>query len=170
MQRGKKSCRTENNIWFVGGLLDLHGQLMNKGFDTKKFAATKGKPTPLLLPGESHGRRSLVGYSPRGHEELDTTEQLHLTVTIPQPAFKNVYLKSFEEFKDFWAQPPVFLKGPEMNLSLPQTPKFCYYLALLCIRHRNLHSITKIQKHFKCLSTHKWITKSYMHIMEYYSP
>ena len=28
----------------------------------------------LLLPGESHGRRSLVGYSPRGHKESDTTE------------------------------------------------------------------------------------------------
>ena len=29
-------------------------------------------PTPLLLPGEFHGRRSLGGYSPRGHEELVT--------------------------------------------------------------------------------------------------
>ena len=34
-------------------------------------------PTPVLLPGKSHGRRSLVGYSPRGHKELDTTERLH---------------------------------------------------------------------------------------------
>ena len=34
-------------------------------------------PTPVLLPGESHGRRSLVGGSPRGREESDTTEQLH---------------------------------------------------------------------------------------------
>ena len=31
-------------------------------------------PTPVLLPGESHGRRSLVGCSPWGREELDTTE------------------------------------------------------------------------------------------------
>ena len=31
-------------------------------------------PTPVFLPGESHGQRSLVGYSPRGHKELDTTE------------------------------------------------------------------------------------------------
>ena len=29
------------------------------------------------LPGESHGRRSLVGYSPRGGKELDTTERLN---------------------------------------------------------------------------------------------
>ena len=34
-------------------------------------------PTPVLLPGKSHGRRSLVGCSPRGREESDTTEKLH---------------------------------------------------------------------------------------------
>ena len=32
------------------------------------------QPTPVFLPGESHGQRSLVGYSPRGHKESDTTE------------------------------------------------------------------------------------------------
>ena len=37
----------------------------------------KWQPSPVFLPGESHGRRSLVGYSPRGRKELDTTEQLH---------------------------------------------------------------------------------------------
>ena len=37
----------------------------------------KWQPTPVLLPGESHGGRSLVGYSSWGHKELDRTEQLH---------------------------------------------------------------------------------------------
>ena len=32
------------------------------------------QPTPVFLPGESHGRRSLAGYSPQGCKELDTTE------------------------------------------------------------------------------------------------
>ena len=32
------------------------------------------QPTPVCLPGKSHGQRSLVGYSPRGHKESDTTE------------------------------------------------------------------------------------------------
>ena len=41
-----------------------------------------GKPTPVLLPGESHGGRSLVGYSPWGRKESDTTEQFHFTVKI----------------------------------------------------------------------------------------
>ena len=31
-------------------------------------------PTPAFLPGESHGQRSLVGYSPQGCKESDTTE------------------------------------------------------------------------------------------------
>ena len=30
-----------------------------------------------IVPGESHGQRSLVGYSPWGHKESDTTEQLN---------------------------------------------------------------------------------------------
>ena len=34
-------------------------------------------PTPVLLPGKSHGRRSLVGCNPWGRWELDTTERLH---------------------------------------------------------------------------------------------
>ena len=34
-------------------------------------------PTPALLPGKSHGQKSLVGYSSWGCEESDTTEQLH---------------------------------------------------------------------------------------------
>ena len=33
--------------------------------------------TPVLLPVKSHRWRSPVGYSPWGHKELDTTEQLH---------------------------------------------------------------------------------------------
>ena len=32
------------------------------------------QPTPVFLPGESHGQRSLVGYSPWGRKEFDTTE------------------------------------------------------------------------------------------------
>ena len=34
----------------------------------------KWQPIPVFLPGESHGHRSLAGYSPRGCKESDTTE------------------------------------------------------------------------------------------------
>ena len=42
----------------------------------------KWQPTPVLLPEESHGGRSLVGYSPWGCKESDTTEQLHTRLVI----------------------------------------------------------------------------------------
>ena len=32
------------------------------------------QPTPVFLPAESHGQRSLAGYSPQGYTESDTTE------------------------------------------------------------------------------------------------
>ena len=60
------------------------------------------------LPGESHGERSQVGYSPWGPKELDTTEQLHfqfsfslrvmysseglVLASLVVPLFKNLYL------------------------------------------------------------------------------
>ena len=37
--------------------------------------------TPVSLPGESYGQRSLVGYSPWGHKALDTTEPLIFTLS-----------------------------------------------------------------------------------------
>ena len=39
-------------------------------------------PTPVLLPGKSHGLRSLVGCSPWGRTESDTTEQLHFHFSL----------------------------------------------------------------------------------------
>ena len=38
--------------------------------------------TPVLLPGKSHGRRSLVGCSPWGCEESDMTERLHFHFSL----------------------------------------------------------------------------------------
>ena len=39
-------------------------------------------PTPVLLPGKSHGQRSLIGYSPWGRKEWDTTERLHFHFSL----------------------------------------------------------------------------------------
>ena len=39
-------------------------------------------PTPVLLPGKPHGRRSLVGCSPWGHQGSDTTERLHFHFSL----------------------------------------------------------------------------------------
>ena len=52
--------------------------------DVKQIASRRRQwhPTPVLLPGKSHGRRSLVGCSPWGHEESDTTERLHFHFSL----------------------------------------------------------------------------------------
>ena len=51
--------------------------------EIRPICRRKWQPTPVLLPGGSHGRRSLVGYSPRGRKELDTTEWLHFHFQRP---------------------------------------------------------------------------------------
>ena len=40
-----------------------------------------GEGSPVFLPGKSHGQRSLVGYSPWGHKDLDVTDRLTHTHT-----------------------------------------------------------------------------------------
>ena len=53
----------------------------NAGFDPwvgKIPGRMKWLPTPVFLPGKSHGQRNLVGYSAWGHKESDMTERLSL--------------------------------------------------------------------------------------------
>ena len=57
-------------------------QCRRQGFDpwVRKIPwRRKWQPTTVLLPGKFHGWQSLVGYSPEGRKELDTTELLHLS-------------------------------------------------------------------------------------------
>ena len=66
----------------------------------------KWQPTPVFLPRKSHGLRSLVGYSPLGRKESDTTERLHflpLALNLLEPNF--VYLNQgfiFGFLSGFW--------------------------------------------------------------------
>ena len=73
--------------WFRGQ--SVCPQCGGPGFDpwVRKIPwRRKWQPTPVFLPGESHGWRSLLGYSPRGHKESDTTEPpgkpLHFTLPL----------------------------------------------------------------------------------------
>ena len=74
----------EKNITWVSVRTNFYGYVKQ----TKKFRlflwATRRQwhPTPVLLPGKSHGWRSLVGCSPWGRQELDTTEQLHFHFSL----------------------------------------------------------------------------------------
>ena len=51
----------------------------------------KWQPTPVFLPGESHGQRSLAGYSPRSRKQSDTTERLHFH-------FQDLFLAKVKDF------------------------------------------------------------------------
>ena len=55
----------------------------------KSFWRRKWHPTPVLLPGKSHGWRSMVGYSPWGHKEWDTTERLHFHFLFKYLSYPN---------------------------------------------------------------------------------
>ena len=54
-----------------------HNSLARTSYITPRW-----HPTPVLLPGKSHGRRSLVGCSPWGREESDMTERLHFQFSL----------------------------------------------------------------------------------------
>ena len=55
------------------------------------------QPTPVFLPGESHGQRSLDGYSLWGCKDSDTTEQLDTDLRNPQLT-QNTMVKSSKHF------------------------------------------------------------------------
>ena len=52
------------------------------GTSKELYRRRQWHPTPVLLPGKSHGQRSLVGCSPWGCEELDMTERLHFHFSL----------------------------------------------------------------------------------------
>ena len=57
----------------------------------------KWQPTPVFLPGKSHGRRSLVGYCPWSRRESDTTEQLHFHFSLSSSGPRCVRTLHYEE-------------------------------------------------------------------------
>ena len=65
----------------------------------------KWQTTPVFLPGKFHGQRSLIGYSPWGHKESDTTEWLHFLFSAESPGkeIKGVRIRK-EEAKLFLLQ------------------------------------------------------------------
>ena len=55
---------------------------LNLNGSMKTYRRRQWHPTPVLLPGKSHGRRSLVSFGPLGHTESDMTEQLHFHFSL----------------------------------------------------------------------------------------
>ena len=69
-------------LWKWDFLCLLFSFCLNHRFTCRQKWRRHGQPTPVLLPGKSHGRRSLVGCSPWGREELDMTEWLHFHFSL----------------------------------------------------------------------------------------
>ena len=86
----------------------------------------KWHPTPVLLPGKSHGQRSLVGCSPWGHKELDTTKRLTLSHT---------------HFGGFWFTVLLFSPFPQKNINSRKAKTF-----LFCSLH-----LEESLAHVRCL-------------------
>ena len=94
-----------------------------------------GQPTPVLFPGKSHGQRNLVGYSPLGCKELDTTEQLHF-LSFQFLTYIYIYI--------FVTQTTLYLVSDENYLNLEATHTWENGIKLK--RGRLLHS--SIHLHF----------------------
>ena len=68
-------------MWWVTAGNPFWESLAEKDYLIKSLEK-QWHPTPVLLPGKSHGRRRLVGCSPWGHWGSDTTEQLHFHFSL----------------------------------------------------------------------------------------
>ena len=68
-------------VW-VYGSHGWNGNWQNLRANRHFFRRRWSHPTPVLLPGKSHGWRRLVGFSPWGHKESNTTERLHFQFSL----------------------------------------------------------------------------------------
>ena len=79
----KSKNEEKEDIYLVSKYLSIRYLLVTKRKLVTLFGETwQWHPTPVLLPGNSHGRRSVVGCSPWGCKESDTTEQLHFHFSL----------------------------------------------------------------------------------------
>ena len=79
----------------------------------------------MFLPGESHGQRSLAGYSPWGGKELDTAERLTLSL-LHFGTMKNSWLSLWNDGDLRWPQPAMIWSlawVPSQRLGLVLAPQ-----------------------------------------------
>ena len=82
-------------------------------------------PSPVLLPGKSHGRRRLVGYSPWGCEESDTTERLPFFFFFTHMWNCWVYLAL-----TLWCSSGLDLRCSPLSVFSP------YIISLICMKYK----------------------------------
>ena len=78
-QDGRVIVESSDELWSTGGWMANHPSIFAM---RTSWWRRKWQPTPVLVPGKSHGWRSLVGYSPWGLKESDRTERLHFHFSL----------------------------------------------------------------------------------------
>ena len=95
------ACLKEKSFGEKSSLQGLSVRTNLEHLRNERVSHTVEQPTPVFLPGESHGQRSLMGYSPWGCKELDKTELL--STNIVYFAFLDWARLQMQEFSvDSW--------------------------------------------------------------------
>ena len=122
----------------------------------------KWQPTPVLLPGKSHGWRILVGCSPRGCKELDMTEQLNFSSFISLQileSWKTIFIFSLCSCLR-WSHPALCFKCQTKTLMSPssllpfqyvsQTLQEIYICMCACVCAKSLQSCQTLCQPMDC--------------------
>ena len=129
--------------WFIGEELACQCRKCKFNPWVRKIPwRRKWQPTPVLLPGKSHGLKSLVGYSPWGCKESDTTERLHFHFPLACLGFLlSIYLSPILYLcNGLWQSIVSFI----LEVPSPSSPSpvpwayFSHYMALCTVCHSSL--------------------------------
>ena len=117
----------------------------------------KWHPTPVLLPGKSHGWRSLVGCSPWGCEESDTTERLHFHFSLSCVGEGNgnplqcSCLENPRDSRDWWAAVYGVTQSRTRLKRLSSSSSLVMYILFIRVENMKI----KCKSHRVSLLTHK---------------
>ena len=103
----------------------------------------KWQPIPVFLTGKFHAQRSLAGYSPWGHKELDMTESTHTQAPIKQMCFLAV--KTIYAYHRKLGKQESFKLIPYIQLY----PTFYFFSHIACLMHFSKYFIILCTHHFQ---------------------